>query len=39
MPVVAVISLSDLMQHMRILGREADLANMEVYRDRYGLTD
>ncbi len=39
MPVVAVISLSDLMQHMRILGREADLAGMEAYRDRYGLTD
>ena len=39
MPVVAVISLSDLMQHMRILGREADLASMEAYRDRYGLTD
>jgi hypothetical protein len=38
MPVVAVISLSDLMQHMRILGREADLAGMEAYRDRYGLT-
>ena len=39
MPVVAVISLSDLMQHMRILGREADLASMEAYRDRYGLAD
>jgi orotate phosphoribosyltransferase len=39
MPVVAVISLSDLMQHMRILGRDADLASMEAYRDRYGLTD
>jgi orotate phosphoribosyltransferase len=39
MPVVAVITLSDLMQHMRILGRDADLAGMEAYRDRYGLTD
>ena len=39
MPVVAVISLSNLMQHMRILGRDADLASMEAYRDRYGLTD
>ncbi len=39
MPVVAVINLSDLMQHMRILGRDADLASMEAYRDRYGLTD
>jgi orotate phosphoribosyltransferase len=39
MPVVTVISLSDLMQHMRALGRDADLASMEAYRDRYGLTD
>ena len=39
MPVVAVISLSDLMQHMRSLGRDTDLAGMEAYRDRYGLTD
>ena len=39
MPVVAVISLADLMQHMRSLGRDADLASMETYRDRYGLTD
>jgi orotate phosphoribosyltransferase len=39
MPVVAVISLADLMQHMRSLGRDVDLASMEAYRDRYGLTD
>jgi orotate phosphoribosyltransferase len=39
MPVVAVINLSDLMQHMRILGHDADLASMQAYRDRYGLTD
>jgi hypothetical protein len=39
MPVVAVISLSDLMQHMQSLGRDADLARMEAYRDRYGLKD
>ena len=39
MPVIAVISLSDLMQHMRSLGRDADLAAMEAYRDRYGLAD
>jgi orotate phosphoribosyltransferase len=38
-PVVAVINLSELMQHMRSLGRDADLASMEAYRDRYGLTD
>jgi orotate phosphoribosyltransferase len=39
MPVVAVINLSELMQHMRSLGRDADLESMEAYRDRYGLTD
>jgi orotate phosphoribosyltransferase len=39
MPVVAVISLSDLMQHMRTLGRDAELAGMQAYRDRYGITD
>ena len=39
MPVTAVISLSDLMQHMRSLGRDADLAAMAAYRDRYGLAD
>ena len=39
MPVIAVISLSDLMQHMRSVGRDADLLAMEAYRDRYGLTD
>jgi orotate phosphoribosyltransferase len=39
MPVVAVISLSDLMQHLRALGREGELAGMEAYRKRYGLAD
>ncbi len=39
MPVIAVVSLSDLMQHMRSLGRDADLAAMEAYRNRYGLAD
>jgi len=39
MPVVAVISLSDLMQHMRSLGRDTDLAAMEAYRDRHGVTE
>jgi orotate phosphoribosyltransferase len=38
-PVVAVVSLSDLMQHLRTLGREADLSAMEAYRGRYGLAD
>jgi orotate phosphoribosyltransferase len=39
MPVIAVIGLSDLMQHMRSLGRDTDLIAMEAYRDRYGLAD
>jgi orotate phosphoribosyltransferase len=38
-PVIAVISLSDLMHHMRTHGRMAELADMQRYRDRYGLTD
>jgi orotate phosphoribosyltransferase len=38
-PVIAVISLSDLMQHMRQAGRAAELASMQSYRDRYGLTE
>jgi orotate phosphoribosyltransferase len=39
MPVIAVISLSDLMEHMRADGRAAELAGMQSYRERYGLTD
>jgi orotate phosphoribosyltransferase len=39
MPVIAVVSLSDLMQHMGTLGRDADLAAMAAYQDRYGLAD
>ena len=39
MPVIAVVSLADLMQHMGTLGRDADLAAMAAYRDRYGLAD
>jgi orotate phosphoribosyltransferase len=38
-PVLAVISLADLMQHMQEAGRAAELAAMQNYRDRYGLTD
>jgi orotate phosphoribosyltransferase len=38
-PVIAVISLSDLMQHMQAQGRTAELSSMQSYRDRYGLTD
>jgi orotate phosphoribosyltransferase len=38
MPVVAVITLTDLMEHMSAGGRFAELAAMQSYRDRYGLT-
>jgi orotate phosphoribosyltransferase len=38
-PVLAVIGLADLMQHMREAGRAAELAAMQSYRDRYGLID
>jgi orotate phosphoribosyltransferase len=36
MPVVAVISLADLMDHMGIQGRSAELRSMQAYRVRYG---
>jgi orotate phosphoribosyltransferase len=39
MPVISVISLSDLMDHMLRCGRAAELASMQSYRERYGLTD
>ncbi len=35
-PVVAVLSLSDLMHHIRKEGRAADLASLESYRHLYG---
>jgi hypothetical protein len=38
-PVVSVINLSDLMQHVSKAGQEADLASMRLYRERYGLAD
>jgi orotate phosphoribosyltransferase len=38
-PVLAVVSLADLVQHMRAQGRTAEVAAMQNYRDRYGLTD
>jgi orotate phosphoribosyltransferase len=37
-PVIAVVSLTDLMQHMQGRGGAAELAGMQSYRDRYGLT-
>ncbi len=37
-PVLSVISLTDLMEHMSAHGRFEELAAMQSYRDRYGLT-
>jgi orotate phosphoribosyltransferase len=38
-PVVSVISLADLLGHVSAPGREADLAGMRLYRERYGLAE
>jgi orotate phosphoribosyltransferase len=38
-PVIAVVSLAELIQHMRDQGRTAELSSMQAYRDRYGLAD
>jgi orotate phosphoribosyltransferase len=36
-PVIAVMTLADLMQHMRTQGRVTELSGMQAYRDRYGV--
>ena len=38
-PVIAVVTLADLMQHASLQGRQDDLARMQTYRERYGLAD
>ena len=38
-PVVTVVNLGDLMQHISSLGRRDDLSRMRAYRERYGLAD
>ena len=38
-PVVSVINLSDLMQHVSQSGQAAELSSMRLYRERYGLAD
>lgn len=38
-PVVAIITLADLMRHMSNGGRLAEVAGMQAYRDRYGVAD
>jgi orotate phosphoribosyltransferase len=38
-PVVSVVSLTDLMHHVSAHGGQEDLARMQAYRERYGLAD
>ena len=38
-PVIAIVSLADLMEHMSKLGRGADLAAMQSYRAQYGIRE
>jgi orotate phosphoribosyltransferase len=38
-PVISVINLADLMQHVALQGPTDDLARMQAYKERYGLTD
>jgi orotate phosphoribosyltransferase len=38
-PVLAVISLSDLMQYVSRTGQAGELSSMRLYRERYGLAD
>jgi orotate phosphoribosyltransferase len=38
-PVIAVITLADLMHYITVQGRPGELASMQAYRDRYGLED
>jgi len=38
-PVVTVVNLGDLMQHLSALGHRDDLSRMQAYRERYGVAD
>jgi orotate phosphoribosyltransferase len=38
-PVVAVVNLADLMQHVSKAGQAGELSSMQLYRERYGLAD
>jgi len=38
-PVIAVVGLADLMDHMSLNGKAADLERMRAYRKRYGIAD
>jgi orotate phosphoribosyltransferase len=38
-PVIAVVTLADLVHHVSLQGRKDDLLRMQVYRKQYGLAD
>jgi orotate phosphoribosyltransferase len=38
-PVITVVNLADLMEHISTQGRRDDLSRMQSYRERYGLAD
>ena len=38
-PVIAVVNLADLLDHIALRGGKDDLVRMQAYRKRYGLTD
>jgi orotate phosphoribosyltransferase len=38
-PVIAVVTLADLMHHLSLQGRKEDLLRLQTYRERYGLAD
>jgi orotate phosphoribosyltransferase len=38
-PVIAVVNLADLMDHVSLHGGKDELVRMQAYRERYGLTD
>jgi orotate phosphoribosyltransferase len=38
-PVIAVVNLADLMNHVSSAGNAAEVADMRLYRERYGLTE
>jgi orotate phosphoribosyltransferase len=38
-PVIAVVTLADLMHHVSLQGRQDDLLRMQAYREQYGLAD
>jgi len=38
-PVVTILTLADLIGHMRSRGAALELSGMMAYRDRYGISD